>query len=142
MIAYLDTSSLVKIYVDEPGSGAVRTLVEEAAITATSIVAYAEARAAFARKFRENSLRPGEHRRIKEALDSDWEHYLVLEVTEHLIKEAGLLAENRALRGFDSIHLAAAVSLRREACSPVQFSCYDAELKQVSKEEGFEDSAG
>ena len=49
MILYLDTSALVKLYVREHGSAAVRALVERADVVATSVVAYAEARAAFAR---------------------------------------------------------------------------------------------
>jgi predicted nucleic acid-binding protein len=138
MILYLDTSSLVKLYVDEPGTGDVRSSMEEAAIAATSIVAYAEARAAFARKFRESSLTSEEYRGIKEALDADWDKYLVLRVTDDLVQEAGMLAEKHALRGFDSIHLACAVTLRRESTSRVKFSCYDEELKQAFLKESFE----
>jgi uncharacterized protein with PIN domain len=52
MIAYLDPSSLVKMYVEEKGSTAIADLVESSKVTATSLVAYAEARAAFARRFR------------------------------------------------------------------------------------------
>ena len=48
MILYLDTSSLVRLYVDESGSADVRRLVEQAEIVAASVVAYPEARAALA----------------------------------------------------------------------------------------------
>ena len=37
MTLYLDTSSLVKLYVAEPGSDAVRKLVDAATIVATSL---------------------------------------------------------------------------------------------------------
>ena len=53
MILYLDTSSLVKLYVEEPGSPGVRAIVDEAEVVATSVVACAEAAAAFARRKRE-----------------------------------------------------------------------------------------
>ena len=53
MILYLDTSSLVKLYVDEPGSEDVLRLVDQAELVTTSVVAYAEARAALARRRRE-----------------------------------------------------------------------------------------
>ena len=36
MILYLDTSSLVKLYVEEPGSEGVRGLLETSEIVATS----------------------------------------------------------------------------------------------------------
>ena len=45
MTLYLDTSSLVKLYVAEPGSDAVRKLVDDATVVATSYIAYTETRA-------------------------------------------------------------------------------------------------
>ena len=42
MILYLDTSSLVKIFVEEDGSQEVRELVDQAAWVSTSVVAYPE----------------------------------------------------------------------------------------------------
>src|SRR6185295_15326330 len=53
---YLDTSSLVKLYVSEPGSETVRQLVRDATVVATSVVAYPETRAAFARLRHERRL--------------------------------------------------------------------------------------
>jgi predicted nucleic acid-binding protein len=49
---YLDTSSLVKLYVTEAGSDSVHGLVNEASIVATASIAYPEARAALARRWR------------------------------------------------------------------------------------------
>jgi hypothetical protein len=46
---YLDTSSLVKLWVEEAGSNDARDLVAQAAVVATSMVAYPETRAARAR---------------------------------------------------------------------------------------------
>ena len=43
MILYLDTSSLVKLYVQEAGSEDVQELVEKARLVVTSQVAYPEA---------------------------------------------------------------------------------------------------
>jgi predicted nucleic acid-binding protein len=56
LILYLDTSALVKLYVEEAGTGEVATRVDEATIVATCRVAYAQARAAFARHRREGGL--------------------------------------------------------------------------------------
>jgi predicted nucleic acid-binding protein len=131
MIAYLDTSSLVKLYVQEDGSSKVETLVRDSEVTATSIIAYAEARAAFARRFREKAFTPKEHNRIKEFFDKDWNNYLILSVTGDMIRLAGDLAEKHALRGFDSIHLASALTLRRELSSRVMFSCFDDNLQKA-----------
>ena len=58
MIVYLDTSALVKLYVEEAGSAAIATCVERATAVTTARVTYAEARAAFARYRREGGLTP------------------------------------------------------------------------------------
>jgi uncharacterized protein with PIN domain len=49
MILYLDTSSLLKLYVEEPGTSEVQSRVELADVVATSVIAYPEAHAAVAR---------------------------------------------------------------------------------------------
>lgn len=135
MILYLDTSSLVKLYVEEIESSEVVDLVKSSDVTATSFVAYAEARAAFARRFREGAFSSGEYKRLKKCFNKDWDCYLVLSVTKELIRLAGDLAEKHALRGFDSIHLASALTLHRELSSSVVFSCFDDKLQKASKRE-------
>lgn len=52
MICYLDTGAPVKLYIQEDGSELVREKVSDASLVATSKIAYAEARAAFARCLR------------------------------------------------------------------------------------------
>jgi len=106
--------------------------------TATSLIAYAEARAAFARRFREKSFTEDEHARIKEFFENDWSSYLVLSVTGDMIKLAGDLAEKHALRGFDSIHLASALTLRQEVSSSIVFSCFDDNLRKASEREALD----
>ena len=104
MIVYLDTSSLVKLYVEEDGSAKVDSLVRSSEIVATSLIAYAEARAAFARRFREKAFTKDEFDLLKEFFERDWSKHLILSITGDLIRLAGDLAEKHALRGFDSIH--------------------------------------
>ena len=71
MTLYLDTSSLVKLYVAEPGSDAVRKLVDAATVVATSSIAYTETRAALARRRRERALRPAAFASAKKAFEAD-----------------------------------------------------------------------
>jgi len=138
MIVYLDTSSLVKLYIEEDESSKVDVLVKSSEVTATSLVAYAEARAAFARRFREKAFPSDEYNRMKEFFDKDWSRYLILNVTEDMIRQAGNLAEKHALRGFDSIHLASALTLRQELLSPIVFSCFDDKLQKASERENLQ----
>jgi predicted nucleic acid-binding protein len=132
MFLYLDTSSLVKLYVEEDESSIIAGLVRDSEVTATSIIAYAEARAAFARRFHEKAFTLAEHSRIKRAFDKDWNNYLILNVTGDMIRLAGDLAEKHYLRGFDSIHLASALTLRNEFSAPITFSCFDDNLNKAA----------
>jgi len=134
VILYLDTSSLVKLYVVEPGSEDVGRLVEQAELVSTSIVAYAEARAALARRRREKSLTPGGHRRATAAFEADWPRFLTLEVVESLARMAGGLAERYRLRGFDALHLASYLTFVEEfAGEEVRFSAADRALERAAR---------
>ena len=135
MVVYLDTSSLVKLYVEEEDSPQVVDLVRSSTVTATSLVAYAEARAAFARRLMEQAFTRDEYGRLIAAFNKDWENYLLVRVTRELVRMAGDLAEKHGLSGFDAIHLSSAVSLRRELSGPVLFSCSDRKLQKASQRE-------
>jgi uncharacterized protein len=135
LIVYLDTSSLVKLYVEEEGSGRVRELVERAEVVATSVVAYAEARAALARQRREGGLTADGYDRAKNDFERDWPRYLTVEVNEAVYRRAGDLAEKHHLRGFDSLHLASYLSLFREGARQLRFSAFDEALNRAARKE-------
>jgi predicted nucleic acid-binding protein len=137
VILYLDTSSLVKLYVEEGDSDRVVEVVESSEVTATSIVAYAEARAAFARRHRENALNPRDYRRLVTSFNEDWESYLIVQIREEIVRAAGDLVEKHGLRGFDAIHLSSAMALRNALKTSVVFSSSDQRLNDASKSEGF-----
>ena len=134
MILYLDTSSLVKLYVAENGTPEIERLVVEATLVCTSVVAYAETRSALARLCRDGALSLDEHAVAKTDLDRDWPHYLALEVREDISQTAGDLAEEHALRGFDSIHLASFLHLAKaDLGEPVRFSSFDDRLNSAAR---------
>ena len=136
MIVYIDTSDLVKLYVDEIGSDAIKEIVRKATVISTSKVAYAEARAAFARKQRDGGFSFKVLRKIVEDFNREWESYFLIEVTDGLIRSAGDIAEKHLLRGFDSIHLASAINLKNKIGSEVYFSSTDEKLNQAAGKEG------
>jgi predicted nucleic acid-binding protein len=131
---YLDTSALVKLYVEEEGSAAVAAALDEAEAACTVRVSYAEARAAFARHRREGALSATDLRRVVRALDEDWSAYQVVDVSDGLVRRAGALSERHALRAFDALQLAAALELRRGGVSP-EFACFDARLIRAARRE-------
>lgn len=135
MIAYLDTSSLVKLYVEEHGSADVLALVKSAEAVATSRVAYVEAMAAFVRRLA--ATRPTKaYSQTKEAFLKDWPDYLIIEVVESVSSLAANLAEKHRLRGFDSLHLASAVFLKNRVSRPIVFSSADKKLNEAARKEG------
>jgi predicted nucleic acid-binding protein len=135
LIAYLDTSSLVKLYAEEEGSPLVRELVERSELVATSVVAYAEARAALARQRREGGLTAAGYDRAKADFERDWPRYLTIEASEAVYRSAGDLAEKHHLRGFDSLHLASYLALYREGARQTRFSAFDEALNRAARKE-------
>ncbi len=142
MITYLDTSTLVKLYVDEPGSLQASVLVDASYVIATSRVAYVEAVAAFSRR-RSEFESEEVFRKLRLDLDNDWQNYLVIEVNEAIAHLAADLAQKHNLRGFDSLHLASAVFLKNRLPSrPVLFSSADKKLNKAAKLEELKVESG
>ena len=132
MTLYLDTSSLFKLYVEELGSDDVRQDLSEAAAGATSLVTYAEARAAFARVHRLGNITAAALRSVKRDFDADWPVYMILPPSEAICRNAGDLAERYGLRGLDSIHLATFLHLASSERNEVRFSSFDRALNRAA----------
>ncbi|MDQ6748261.1 MAG: type II toxin-antitoxin system VapC family toxin, partial [Candidatus Dormibacteraeota bacterium] len=128
---YFDTSAFVKILVEEPGSvSAVRAWHAADSVVGSRLLP-AEARAALAMARRQRRLTDSQHVRAKAALANHWQSMFVVEVTEPVVDEAGELAEQEALRGFDAVHLASA----RRAAVDVLITA-DAEMIRAARAHG------
>lgn len=136
MRLYLDTSALLKLYVEEDDSIFVEGAVQDAETTATSIVTYVEARSAFSRRRRDGSLTLADYHRVVREFDREWEQYFVIPVTDSLVKSAGRLAETHALRGYDAMHLASADYFQEKIGEPVTFGCWDSRLETAARRQG------
>ena len=126
MILYLDTSSLVKLYVTEAHSDLVRSWAEEAEILATCRVAYPEMISALNRRFRTGDPAKGDYHSIVKTFGEEWRHFVVIDFDEIA---AGHLAELYGLRGYDAVHLSASVRLRssggcRNLCGSAEFGFF------------------
>lgn len=98
------------------------------------MVAYAEARAAFARRLREGMLTADEHRLVVTKFNSGWNAYDRVPVSDAIAYSAGDIAERYALRGYDAIHLASAVALDREIDNlSVRFLTFDERLLTAAR---------
>lgn len=73
-------------------------------------IGYTEARAALAAVRRGKRLSAAALRTAEDELERLWEQMSVVVVNTELLRAAGDLAQHDALRGYDAVHLAAAVA--------------------------------
>lgn len=112
MIAYFDTSGLVPMVVDEPGSVVAARLWAAAGRVVSSRLLYPEGRAALAQAHRMGRMTARRLRLAAGTFDALFEQLDVIEVDDGLARAAGELAETHRLRGYDAVHLAAAERVR------------------------------
>jgi predicted nucleic acid-binding protein len=98
--------------------------------------------AALFRKARTGEVSPDEARRSADNFRTDWQQqYQVVEVTALVADMAMELAEKHGLRGYDAVHLAAALALQqmREAMELPSLSFVSADVRQreTAAAEGF-----
>jgi predicted nucleic acid-binding protein len=99
-------------------------------------VAYPEARAALARRQREKGITRTALSRAISALSRDFSRIVVVELSAKVANAAGDLADRRALRGFDAIHLASALEIRELTGSSAELLCFDDRLRAAAIAEG------
>ena len=136
MTVYLDTSALVKRFVSEPGSDEVVALTAAAEVAATSLVTRAETAAALARAVRVGALDHDGGRRAQRRFAQEWPNLVKIPVTEALVFRAETLAWDHGLRGYDAVHLAAALTWRDSVGQDVVVATFDRQLWTAAPEAG------
>ena len=135
MILYLDTSSLVKLYVPEPDADKIKTLVAEAASVVTSRITCPEFYSAVTRRLNSKEITRKKYELLCAAFSADWQRMYALDFDEI---EAGRLVCKHGLRGADAIHLASARQLAcYDASLEIVFSSADRKLNEAAEKEGF-----
>lgn len=136
MTVYVDSSALVKRYVDEEGSEELRGLLTGGHLAASATVTYVEIASALSKAARLGRLREDEARRAFAAFESDWQASIVqIQTTEHVLHQAAELVWRHGLRGCDALQLAAAVWFQKETSEPVLFATYDQALAAAARKE-------
>jgi uncharacterized protein len=108
LIVYFDTSAIVPIIIDEASSLAASRLWDEADRVVSSRLVYAEGRAALSMARCMNRVDDEGRRSAVQEFESLHEQLDLVELTESLVRDAGVLADQFALRGYDAVHLASA----------------------------------
>ncbi len=112
MIAYFDTSALVKLFMhDEEGARTAEEIWDAADVVVTSRVAYPEGRAALASAHRARRLTARSLRLARDALDIRFRQVAVVELDRAVAEMSGDVAERFALRAYDAVHLASALTI-------------------------------
>ena len=147
MIAYFDTSAIVKILVAEDGTVAARDHWARASQVLSSLVMYPETVASLAAARRSGRLdlrahlpqRLGDplhlraHRSARDQFESMWAEMIPVACGLDTVLLAADLAESDGLRGCDAIHLASALSTE---ISELVFVAWDRELLTAARRNG------
>jgi predicted nucleic acid-binding protein len=140
---YVDTSALVKRYVDEIGSAWVRSILDPSAQPSVIIVhlAIVEMMSALARRRRDSTLTPADYAQIQAAFRADClNEYRIVTAVDGIIDEATHFIERYPLRAYDAVHLGAAVVANRhllaDGLAPLVFLSADDHLNDAASAEG------
>ena len=133
MILYCDTSALIKLYLNEAESELMLAEAKAASVLAVCRITWAEAMAALARRAREVEVDSAVIEQARQRLQAHWVRFAFVEVNQALVELAGEHADTFALRGYDSVQLAAVCVLQAQAQEVVHFACFDQRLRKAAK---------
>lgn len=133
MLLFCDTSALIKLLIDEPGSDQVHHAAERAGLIAACRITWVEAMAAMARRQRDDPRSADAIEQARQRLSQLWSSFTVVEVNQQLVEAAGRFADVFALRADDSVQLAAAHALQTMSAQAVTFACFDRRLNQAAQ---------
>jgi predicted nucleic acid-binding protein len=134
LIAYLDTSALIKVYVAEAGQELVIERLRAADQIATALITYVEMFAVLTRLEKERRISATQYRMLAEQLDANWPSYWVVDLTGAIVQRAARLARRHALRGYDAVQLSSALEIRGNDAD-VEFLCFDRRLNAGARRE-------
>lgn len=135
-IIYLDTSALLKLYIQEAYSDDVNVLVATADGAGTSLLTYAEMAAAMARAERMRLISSESAKAAWNNFQGDWPEFTRLKLSAALIERAATLAWDLGLRGYDAMHLATALTWKDALGEPIFLATFDRLLWSAGKKAG------
>lgn len=137
-IVYADTSALLRLVIQEPGSDLVDRLWDGADAVMTSRLADPEMSALIAAAVRADRLGQLDAHRAREL----WQTYKVglrwVEVTPTITEMSAELVDRHVLRAGDAVHLASAMALAGDPGHPTDLvvAVWDTYLASAAEEEG------
>ena len=133
MILFCDTSALLKLFIDEQGSESMINARSSSKGIAVCRITWAESMAALAQRTRFKGTNQSGLAQARSMFEKAWPGFVIADITQPLVEKAGVFAEAFALRGYDSVQLAAAHQLHEQFALPLTFACFDRRLNQAAK---------
>ena len=138
MNVYWDTSALIKLYLAEPGTSEVLDLLDQTSLSGTVVVTRAEVAGVFSKAFSKGRLTEEQVKRGIRRFRQDWPAYLRVRINEMMIRDADHLALQYSLRGYDAVHLSAALMWKDRISDAIRFATFDDTLWRAAGLEGFD----
>jgi hypothetical protein len=142
-VYYLDTSAIAKRYIFETGTSWIFQLFDAVPshILFASKITHVEVVSAIARRRRERSIPSGVFEGGLIRFQDDLRNrFSVISIDDSVIESAALLARLHALRSYDAVQLASALSVQRERrkyyLPSITFVSADEELNKIAQIEG------
>jgi uncharacterized protein len=110
----VDSSALVKRYVQEFGSEKLDLLLQNAAEMALCIILVPEIFSGLNRRLREGALGRKDYLAVKKQLLNDVQDAVILQITPAVISHSVRLLENNVLRAMDALHVACALEWKAD----------------------------
>jgi uncharacterized protein len=129
MTTYIDSSALLKCYIDDHDSAMAEQLVDSDPVRATSWVTYTEVRRNLARHL-DGTARRDAYRQF----EKDFDQFAAVTVDETICRTAATIGETLGVRSLDAIHLASA---QRLLITGLTFITFDLSQAQAARSLGF-----
>ena len=110
----VDSSSLAKRYIQEPGSDKLDEFLQLTSELALCVIVVPEIISGLNRRFREGLLTWKNYRETKKQLLEDVRDATVLQLTSAVISLSVTLLERNALRAMDALHIACALEWKAD----------------------------
>jgi predicted nucleic acid-binding protein len=133
VILFCDTSALIKLLIDEPGSDQMQRASAASEAIPVCRITWAEAMTGMARRSREDPISADAIELARQRLMQTWAAFSIVEVNQELGETAGRFADGFALRAYDNVQLAAAHLLDVNTEQPLIFASYDRRVNQAAQ---------
>ncbi len=135
---YLDTSWLVKLYIDEGDASRVQGAVDEGGPAIVSDLSFVEFHALVERQKREGLLAAETVAEMSSRFRREWVDRARIAVSADVLGKAADLVATHPLRSLDAIHLASALLAAAGSPEGLRFGAADRRLVAAAKAEGLE----